>query len=95
MAYRRLVYFNSTRGLEDKEAIHVRDVEKMTACTDKEFLDKYVVAPDADMGSSPDEHENDATGSYHDAGDVSVSQLCLGTDTPVFSNFFNFDFFKK
>ena len=39
MAYRRLVYANCTRGPKDTEAIHVRDVEKMAACTDEEILD--------------------------------------------------------
>ena len=67
VAYRRLIYPSGARGPEDKEAIHIRDIEKMTACTDEEILDEYGIAPDAD--SSPDEHEKEssqhATGSVH------------------------------
>ena len=53
VAYRRLVYANGTRGHEDTEAIHVRNVEKMLACTDEDILDEYGVAPDAEATSSP------------------------------------------
>ena len=67
MAYQRLVYTNEARGPENKEAIHVRDIEKMIECTDEEILDKYGVAPEAD--TCPVAHENVsvpyATGSVH------------------------------
>ena len=72
MAYRRLVYAIGTRGPEDTEAIYVRGVEMMTACTDEEILAHYGVAPNADATSSLDEHGIVATGSDHDSGDVSV-----------------------
>ena len=67
VAYRRLVYTNGARGSEDKDSIYLRDIKKMTACTDEENLDMYGVAPEADF--FPDEHKNlsgpHATGSVH------------------------------
>ena len=48
VAYRRLVYTNGARGSENEDAIHIRDIEKNTACTDKEILDEYGVAPEGD-----------------------------------------------
>ena len=54
MAYRRLMYPNGARGPEEKEGIHVRVIEKMTASTDEEVLDECGIAPEADF--SPDEH---------------------------------------
>ena len=44
----------------------------MTACADDEILDEYGVDQDADGTSDPDEHVDDATGSDHNAGYVSV-----------------------
>ena len=74
VAYRRLVYKNGVRGPEDKDAIHVRDIEKMTASTDEEILDEYGVAPEE--APSPDEHDAvslpRATGSYDSTDDVPI-----------------------
>ena len=56
MAYRRLMYPSGARGPEDKEVIHVRDIKKMTACTNEGILDENGITPDVD--SSPDEHES-------------------------------------
>ena len=58
-------------GPEDLETVHLREIEKTTAGIDKEVLEEYRDAPDAD--TSADDHDIDATGSDHDAGDVSVS----------------------
>ena len=38
VAYRRLVDANDNYGPEDKDVIHIRDDEKMTACTDIEVF---------------------------------------------------------
>jgi hypothetical protein len=38
VAYRRPVYKNGIRGPEEKDAIHIRDVEKMTADTDEDIV---------------------------------------------------------
>ena len=48
VAYRRLVYRNGARGHEEREAIHVRDLEKMTAVTDEAILDEYGVSPESE-----------------------------------------------
>ena len=67
MAYQRLVYTKGARGQEENYAIHIRDVEQMTACTDDNILDEYGVGPEDD--SCPDEHKNvsvsDVGGSVH------------------------------
>ena len=72
--YRRLMYKNGVRGREDKEAIHVRDIEKMTVSTDEEILDEYGVA--TDETPCPDEHVvvsiPHATGSYDSTDDVAI-----------------------
>ena len=82
VAYRRLVYASGARGPEETEATHVRDIEKMTACTDEEILDEYGVAPVVDADSSPDEHGMYATGSDDDAGVVSKSHDDVDDDAP-------------
>ena len=47
---------NSEGGIEDKDSIHIRDIEKMTFCTNKEILNEYGIAPYAIH--SPVEYEN-------------------------------------
>ena len=47
VAYRRPVYANGARGPEEREAIHIRDIEKMTAVTDESIIEKYGVAPNS------------------------------------------------
>ena len=65
VAYRRPVYKNGIRGPEEKDAIHIRDVEKMTADTDEDILESYGLLPDQDDGIA------DAGSSYgHKAADV-------------------------
>ena len=49
MAYRQPVYTNGASGLEEREALHVRDVEKMTAVTDESGLEEYEIAPHDDV----------------------------------------------
>ena len=67
VAHRRLIYTKGDQGQKDNEACHIREIEKMTVCTNKEILNEYGVAPDAD--SSPDEYKKvssqHATGSVH------------------------------
>ena len=46
VAYRRPIYRNGARGPEEREAIHVRDVEKMTAVTDESIIEEYGVSPE-------------------------------------------------
>ena len=41
VGYRRMVFLNGMRAPEEKEAIHVRVIEKMTAITDEEILDEW------------------------------------------------------
>ena len=42
------------RAPNEKDVIHVRDIEKMTAITNEEMLDQFLVGPEKQ--SSPDEH---------------------------------------
>ena len=65
VAYRRPVYKNGIRGPEEKDAIHIRDGEKMTADTDEDTLLPYGLLPDQDDGIA------DAGSGYgHKAADV-------------------------
>ena len=41
VGYRRLIYKNGSRGPEEREAIHIRDVEKMTAVMDEQVIEEY------------------------------------------------------
>ena len=61
VGFRRLVYKNGTRGPEEKDGIHVRDIEQMTASTDEELLEIYGVLPVA-------EEETDNAGDWRDRG---------------------------
>ena len=78
LTYLRLVNKNGVRGPEDKQAIHGRDIEMMTASTDEEILDENDVS--RDEAPSLDEHGAvsipRATGSCDSTNDVLI-RICI------------------
>ena len=49
-----MVFPNEMRFAEEKEAIHIRDIDKVTAFSDKEIQDEFEVLPKKQSGL--DEH---------------------------------------